>query len=273
MASSDADDSASGQTQVSTHEISRDDKSREDVYLEDSAWSWMFRGMILGVMLIGSANALSFFYRSQGWGSLLGSRKSYDEAIGFPFAIWEEGSGYASHTMQTSAFVIMLLTTLVVGGIAGGAAVLNRRTLNRIMNRMASQGTHDTRLQFSLSGLMIATVLAAVAAAIARTFTPRVEVLGAIYALGPITLVALAFLPRKLSWQQRVAILTPMTFMLIAVAITLGNALSIEFDKVLLGIFICWTPQAAISAIALTAWLLSREYRDMVAESHEKLVS
>lgn len=248
------------------------DLQDDNEYLDDSAWSWMFRGMILSVMVIGSANALSFFYRSQGWGSLLGSRQAHDEAIGFPLTIWEEGGGYGSHTMEISAFVIMLLTTLVVGGIVGGIAAVKRGTLNRIMNRMASQGTHDTRLQFSLSGLMIATVLAAIAAAIARAFTPRVEVLGAIYALGPVTLVVLAFLPRKLSWQQRVAILTPMTFVLIAVAITLGNALSIEFDKVLLGIFICWTPQAAVSAIVLTAWLLVREYRDMMADTPETIV-
>ena len=58
------------------------DLQDDNEYLDDSAWSWMFRGMILSVMVIGSANALSFFYRSQGWGSLLGSRQAHDEAIG-----------------------------------------------------------------------------------------------------------------------------------------------------------------------------------------------
>lgn len=62
-------------------------------------------------------------------------------------------------------------------------------------------------------------------------FTPRVEVLAAIYALGPLALIVLAYLPRRLSWQQRVAILTPSALILIAVAITLGSALDVEFDK------------------------------------------
>ena len=76
-------------------------------------------------------------------------------------------------------------------------------------------------------------------------------------------MIILAYLPRRLRWQQRVAILTPATFVLIAVAIALGTALDVDFDKVLMGIFICWTPQAAIAAIALTAWLLWREYCEL----------
>lgn len=217
---------------------------------------------MVGAMVLGSANALSFFFRSQGWGSLLGSREVGDEAIGFPLTVWQEESGYNSHTLRVGPFLFDIATAILVGVALGMLAIRSRGTLNQIMDRFrGSSGEHDVRLQFSLRGLFITTVLAALAAGAARAFTPRVEVLAAIYAFGPLSLILFAYLPSKLSWQQRVAILTPSTFVLIAVAIALGHALSIEFDKVLMGIFICWTPQAAIGAVVLTTWLFIREYR------------
>ncbi|MEL6109559.1 MAG: hypothetical protein AAFU85_26415, partial [Planctomycetota bacterium] len=88
---------------------------------------------------------------------------------------------------------------------------------------------------------------------------PRVEVLASIYLLGPAALIALAFLPRGWQWQQRVALLTPTTIALIVAAIALGQALGVDFDKVMMGIFICWTPQSVLGAVVLTGWLLYRE--------------
>lgn len=233
----------------------------------DSSGTWLMRGMLVGVLLMGAANALSFFFRSQGWGSLLGSRQPYDEAIGFPMVFWEEGTGYASHTLQMLPFVVDIGAALLLGIGIGGIAITQRQTLGEIMDRFRSQASGaNVRLQFSLRGLLITTVLAALAAAAARTLAPRVELLAAIYALGPIGLIVLSYIPRRLSWQQRVAILTPSALILIAVAITLGTVLEIEFDKVLMGIFICWTPQAAIGAVGLTTWLLVREYRELRSE-------
>ena len=233
---------------------------------EDSNLVWMLRGIMLGVLLIGSANALSFFFRSRGWGSLLGSREPADESIGFPLTVWEESGGYGSHALKTVPFLIDISAALLLGAAIGLIAISQKNTLNRIMDRLRSHAQgHQVRLQFSLRGLMITTVLAALAAAAARSLTPRVEVLAAIYALGPIGLVALAFIPRRLTWQQRVAILTPASVALIAVAIVIGNLLGIELDKVMMGIFICWTPQSAIAAIALTCLILVREYRALAA--------
>jgi hypothetical protein len=68
-------------------------------------------------------------------------------------------------------------------------------------------------------------------------------------------------LPRRLSWQKRVVIIIPATLTLIAVAIAVGNAMSMEFDKVLMGIFLCWTPQSALAAIGLTATILITQAR------------
>jgi hypothetical protein len=231
---------------------------------QDSNAVWMMRGIMMGVLLIGSANALSFFFRSQGWGSLLGKRDPFDEAIGFPLTLWEESTGYGSHALRVVPFLVDITTALLVGGLIGFVAISQRATLNRIMERFRSGGAaHRVRLQFSLRGLLLTTVLAALTATLVRSFTPRVELLAAIYALGPAALVAFAFAPRRLSWQQRVAILTPTAVMLIVAAIALGSVLGIEFDKVMMGIFICWTPQSAIAAVLLISWLLVREYRKL----------
>ena len=118
-------------------------------------------------------------------------------------------------------------------------------------------------MQFSLRGLLIATGIAAVVAMAARNFAARPETLIAIYALGPLGLVAIAMLPRKLSWQRRVMIIVPAAYALIAAAIAVGLGLGMEFDKVLMGIFLCWTPQSAMAAVALvSAIFVSQAYRD-----------
>lgn len=228
----------------------------------DSKVAWMVRGVMVGVLLVGSANALSFFFRSKGWGSLLGDLEPADEAIGFPLLVWEEGHGYGSHALKVGPFILDIGVALLVGIVIGLLAISQRAKLNQIMDRFRGSGqASPIRLQFSLRGLMITTVVAALAAAAARSFTPQVIVLKAIYALGPIMLVGFAFLPRGFSWQQRVAILVPATVVLIAVAIAVGHALQVPFDKVLMGIFICWTPQSALAALALSTAILLREYR------------
>lgn len=230
----------------------------------DSAKAWILRGLVVGVLLLGSANAISFFFRSSGWGSLLGNRDPSDEAIGFPLTIWEESAAYGSHTLQWLPFVVNIASAIVAGLAIGILLSWHRQALNPIMNRLRIEGEgRPLRMQFSLRGLMITTLLAALLAGAARSLTPRVEVLAAIYALGPIALVALAYAPRRLRWQQRVAIIAPATYILIAIAIGLGIRLGVEFDKVLMGIFICWTPQTALAAVAVSVWVFCRESRQL----------
>jgi hypothetical protein len=92
----------------------------------------------------------------------------------------------------------------------------------------------------------------------------------AIYGLGPLLLVAIAMLPRRLSWQKRVVIIIPATLTLIAVAIAVGSAMEMEFDKVLMGIFLCWTPQSALAAIGLTATLLVAQARNRTGSASSR---
>ena len=223
-----------------------------------SRWSWFSCGMLVGVLLIGTANALFFFVRSEGWGSLLGERVPGDEAIGFPMLVWQEGAGYGSHHLKAPGFFVNIFCGLLVGSAVGGWAIVRRKKLNRLVNGYLNDAgaSQSVQLQFSLRGLLITTFIAATAAAIARVFTPRTEILAGIYIAGPSALVLMAYAPSRLSWQQRCTIIAPLSLALIAVAITLGTMLGMEFDKVLMGIFICWTPQCVLAACALTAVLI-----------------
>ncbi|MEO1528060.1 MAG: hypothetical protein AAFX06_21730 [Planctomycetota bacterium] len=225
----------------------------------DSAGLWMLRGLLVGTLLVGAANAVSFFFRSDGWGSLLGHRAPNDEAIGFPLAIWVESGGYGTHPIRWIPLGCCVLSAVVIGLLAGAVAMYHRERLNAILSRFSTQADAQIRLRFTIRGLMITTMLAAITVAAVRSFTPRVEILAAIYLCGPITLIGLAFLPRGWRWQQRVALLTPTTVALIVAAMALGQPLGVEFDKVMMGIFICWTPQSVLGAAVLTVGMLYRE--------------
>ena len=237
-----------------------DESDRE---MGDTKAAWMIRGIVVGAMVIGSANALSYFARSSGWGGLLGRLDPQDEAIGFPLTVWRENGGYGGHALQIVPFVVMIVSALALGIALGGWAISHRRSLDRVLSKLATGGEPSWRTNFSIQSLMLITVLSALAAA--AVVNPRVETLAAIYVLGPAALILVSFIPRRIKWQQRVAVLVPLTFITIAVAIALGMQLRIEFDKVLMGIFICWTPQAAFGAIALTGWILYHELKPQSA--------
>ena len=147
--------------------------------------------------------------------------------------------------------------------VCGAVTLTQMRWLNRMVAEIEAEmsGRADRRFQFSLRGLLLATLVAGLVAAIARQLAARPEVLAAIYLFGPFLLVLLAMLPRGISWQQRVGLLTPATLVLIAVAVAVGNAIGLEFDRVLLGISVCWIPQSALAAVIITVATLAVYYR------------
>ena len=103
-------------------------------------------------------------------------------------------------------------------------------------------------LQVSLRGLLVTTGLAAMVAAARGTRSRKsTGSLGLhLSVLSMRLLVLIAFLPLDISWQHRVAILVPATAVFLMLAsVILGWSLkpSMEFDKTLLGIFVCWTPR------------------------------
>jgi hypothetical protein len=151
-----------------------------------------------------------------------------------------------------------VLVAAAVGSLIGWWAARRRERLNDLIEQLRSQssGHEHQPIQFSLKGLMVATAIIAVVATLARNFAARPETLIAIYVFGPLLLVAIAMLPRRLEWQKRVMIIIPATVALIAVAIAVGITLGMEFDKVMMGIFLCWTPQSVLGAVGLTTWIL-----------------
>lgn len=238
-------------------------QSAEPAMIGDSPAKWFLRGTAVGMLLMATANAISYFIRSSDWSSLVGRPQSFGESIGFPFVVWEAGNTYGGMFADYRMMVVNIAVAALAGSILGVVAARKTEFLNGLIHDMqqeASKHAHQP-IQFSLLGLLVATTIAAVVAMLARQFAARPETLIAIYVLGPLLLVAIAMLPRRLSWKKRVAIIIPATFTLIAVAIAVGSALGMEFDKVLMGIFLCWTPQSALAAVGLTLTILVAQAR------------
>lgn len=207
---------------------------------------WFFRGMLLGAIVIGACNALSYFYYVRGWGSLLGGHPD-QEGIGVPLQMW-----YGGAQLDKIALWVDIGVGLILGGLLGSIAAHQSARLNQMLQAVLDQQPSmqsPQPFQFSLSSLMVATVPIALLFAAART--ERSEVLGAIYILGPGVLVLLAMLPKNLSWQSRVILLTPMALALIGFAIWIAARLNIAIDFVMLGIYVCWVPQCVVAIVVL----------------------
>ncbi|MBC8870655.1 MAG: hypothetical protein H8E44_14630 [Planctomycetes bacterium] len=224
---------------------------------------WFVRGFLVGILITASLTAISYFFRSDRGGNLVGTTPNNREALGFPVELWESGNTYGGYFVDYLALLIDAAFAAVVGAACGLFTLRHRVRLTRMVEELEQATARPVQrsLQFSMRGLLLATGLAAlVAAGVRYALEGRAEVLGMIYLLGPWLLVLIAFLPLGLSWQQRVYILIPMALLLMAAAAVIGMSLrpKIEFDKVLLGIFICWTPQSVLAAIGLTAFLIFR---------------
>jgi len=230
---------------------------------QGSRHRWFFRGAAVGMLSMAAVNAVSYFFRSADWSGLIGRPESLKASLGFPWVIWEEGNTYRGMFVDYPNLFWNILFASVVGAAIGTWAARRSDDLNRLIRQMPTQGVDREHhpIQFSLRSLMIGTVVAALVATFARHYAARAETLIAIYTLGPFTLVVIAMLPQRLSWQKRVAIIIPATFTLIAVAIVVGITLGMEFDKVMMGVFLCWTPQSVLGAVGLSAWVLVGQLR------------
>lgn len=236
-----------------------------EIELAGSRTRWFLRGMAVGLLLMASINAISFFVRSSDWTCLVGPPQSNEASIGFPLVVWESGNQYGGLFADYPNLGLNVLVAMLVGSVIGAIAAAKTELLNQLIGSIqdvpsttpdALERSPQSPIQFSLQGLMIMTTVVAVAVAMVSKLAANPTTLIGIYTLGPIGLVTLAMIPRRLSWQHRVVLLIPITFGLIAIAILVGNTLQMEFDKVLMGVFLCWTPQSALAAVVLTAWIL-----------------
>ena len=232
--------------------------------------SWFLRGFLVGILIGGCLTAVSYFVRSEQLGNLLGTRPDRREAIGFPCELWESGNAYDGYFIDLQGLLVNACFALALALMCGIVTFLCRVRLTRLVaefEALAAPPSHGT-VQFSLRGLLALVSLAALAAAATRyAMAGCPETLGAIYLLGPWFLVLIAYLPLGLSWQKRVIILVPTTVLLMVASVAIGWSLKpeLEFDKTLLGIFVCWTPQTVLAAVVLVAALLHRHAR---SETH-----
>lgn len=219
---------------------------------------WFGRGLASGVILVAAANALSYFVRSQSIADLIGSKQDVQEAMGFPFKIWDEGTVFRNAIYVDYAMVgLNLLVGLVLGTVLGIAAVCLRHRFNGWVAEFERKNPNVGRLkvQFSVKSMLLITTIAAVLIATLTRWNGTPEVLIAIYFLGPIALLSIAMLPSKIHWQHRAAIVSLMAVGMIGIAISSGMLLKVPIDRVLLGIFVSWTPQSAFGAFLLTVGL------------------
>ena len=246
---------------------------------------WFGRGFLAGLMVIATGNAVSYFVLSEGVSNLIGMRMStQQDRVGFPLEVWERGKAYGQYMVNFPNFFINAIMGVGLGVLLGVTAGRYKGWLNRTVEEILneefpsadSEAKFDASLsvpdnksldgvagnQFSVWGLMACTAIVALIVALATKVSPSPYVMAAIFFLAPAVMIVAAMLPPRLSWQFRVAILSVLALSSIGVAISVGANLQLSFDQVLMGIFICWTPQGAIGTFALLAWLTIKAKRN-----------
>ena len=258
MGESGMSESGIGEIDATDRDLVREETLQESSVRYDPPIRWFLRGTAVGMLLMAAVNALSYFFRSSDWTSLVQPNLHSKEAIGFPFVVWEAGNTYGGMFADYPRLGLNVAVAAAVGSLLGWYTARKTPFLNGLLTQLETESIEreSQPIQFSLRGLMIATTVIAVTATLARNFAARPETLIAIYLFGPLLLCVIAMLPRNLSWEKRVVLIIPATFLLIAVAIAVGTVMNMEFDKVLMGVFLSWTPQSALAAVGLTGWLL-----------------
>ena len=87
--------------------------------INDTPLLWFVRGTALGMLVVGSLNAVSYFFRSSSWGSLVGRPAPNEESLGFPFKIWEAGNTYGGWFADYSMLAANGLVAAAFGSLLG----------------------------------------------------------------------------------------------------------------------------------------------------------
>lgn len=216
-------------------------------------------------MLVAAANAASFFFRSRGFGNLLGVPPEGDafEAVGFPFEIWQAGNTYGGWMIDYSVLPWNLLTGLLVGTLCGLVGIAGKSKFNQWIAEFESreQSRRQLRVQFSVKGLLILTTIVSGLFAATTAWGSSPQLLAAIYFLGPLCLIMIAMAPDQIPWEARVVILVIVALALIGIAIATGSKLGLTFDQVMFGVFVSWTPQSAFAAFLIVVGLIIQLWR------------
>ena len=228
-----------------------------------SAGHWFTRGLAGGFLLMAGVNAVSFFFRTGGFGSLLGYPTLPSESIGFPLPVWEAGKFYRGAFVDYRAVMINIAFALIPGLVFGCVGVWGREHFNQWVEEFEREQADSQRLRFQFSTktlLVLTTVVALAIAAISSYRQSRVTLL-AVYLIGPAALIGLAMLPDRIRWYWRALLLVIVAKGLIGIAISTGFALGMPLDKVMFGIFVCWVPQSVFAAFGITVGLVVAAFR------------
>ena len=191
--------------------------------------------------------------------------RSQPEAIGFPMQIWHSRDYPYVYSWDNPGFLPNLGFALVLCVGCGLLAAKYATPIDRLIGVYEPAERKEKRFQFSIRGLLVFTLTAAVGAFCARWLASTPYALAGIYVFGPVGLIVVAMVPGGLRWQQRIGILGPGAVSLIILALVVGMRLGVEVDKILLGIYVCWTPQSFVAALALTAGILIQHRAVLVA--------
>lgn len=212
-------------------------------------------------MIVAAANALSYFFRTPGIADLVGPDQHLTEALGFPFEIWRENQIYFGSMFIDYAMVgLNLLVGAGLGTLFGLVALKLKPQFNRWVSDFESEQPAKRSLEyrFSIKSMLVLTSVAAILVAALTTWNGTKQVLIAIYFLGPLCLILIAMAPTKIHWHHRIVVLVFLAVTMIGVALTTGQQLKVPIDRVLLGIFVSWTPQSAFAAFLLVVGLISK---------------
>ena len=211
-------------------------------------------------MFVAAANALSYFFRTPSIADLIGPDQNVVEAMGFPFEIWREDQLYSGALYIDYPTVgLNLLVGIGLGSIFGVVGLLLRHRFNRWVDEFEAKETSNKSIgfQFSVKSLLMVTTVAAMLIAVLTGWNGTPQVLMGIYFLGPAVLIAIAMLPKRIHWHHRVVVLTVLSVAMIGVAISTGIKLNVPLDRVLLGIFVSWTPQSTFAAFSMVVGLIT----------------
>ena len=231
-----------------------------------TARHWFFRGVTFGIMLCAGLNSVSYLFRTSDISHLFDQEVLSGGAIGFPFEIWNYARDSTSGSIAIGSLGMNIAFALVIGSVFGFVAVSLMPKLNRWVDEYEANSASRTELssgkmQFSVGGMMGATALAAITFGFMTQWAGTRELLWFVYVLGPISLIAIAFLPRNIGWEARCVVLLIAATIMISGAIWSGIIRGLEFDRTLMGIFIFWTPQSAFAAVGLTTYFFVSKIR------------
>jgi len=147
-----------------------------------------------------------------------------------------------------------LLFVMIIASVCGFTTAALSDRIETMLPKEQSAESKKTRFRmtFSVRGLLIVTTLIAVVIGLTKSLGASPWLLGTVYFAGPLILILIAMGPVGIPWEQRSVILILVAVVMLGGAVLVGMKLGMEFDRVLLGVFICWVPQSVFAAALIT---------------------